>query len=489
MNIRGKTISAVKWNLLATIINTLLGVLSLWALSNLLTTNSYGVVSAAIVISNFFRMLLDFGISNSIIRAQKIDRLQLSTLFYINLLTGMLLSFVTFFFSEYISDLFKANQLLTNQIKIMSLGFIILSVGLQPQALLRRDINFKSIAKISICTVVVNFIFSVGLAVIFRSAWCVAIAFIVSTLTNVLITICEAKDKMFYGNRFKISSVKEHIKYGIQLVSDSVVNQINMNTYPVLMSRLVSLTAIGGYNIAYNLSISLFEKLNPVLSHALFPALSKIGDDDVRLKRVFLKVNVFSAMINFPLLLGIFIISKPLVYQFFDDKWHFICPMLRVLCFVGIIRSLGTPIISILLVKAQMYRNVWLGLGKLFLGVPFSWFLGNKFGVLGIVYAFLFIQICNDLIFGYLFLLKPVLNVGGLNYMKSILIPLIHSSPMFIFGLIFESNFLNTNNLFLIIFTIPSCIIIYLLTIFISPVTVVREFKCLMLNNLFSRKY
>jgi lipopolysaccharide exporter len=53
------------------------------------------------------------------------------------------------------------------------------------------------------------------------------------------------------------------------------------------MARLISLTAIGGYNISYNISVALFEKLNPVLSHALFPAFSKIQNDAVSLKKLF----------------------------------------------------------------------------------------------------------------------------------------------------------------------------------------------------------
>lgn len=486
MNLKEKTLVAVKWNLLSTILTSTLGVLSLWILSHLLTTQDYGVISASLIISAFFSMLLDFGISNSIIRSAKITKSELSSLYVINIVLGALIFLITFLFSGEISRLFNANQSLTSQIRVMSLGFVIISFGLQPKALLTREMNFAAIAKITIVSTIINFLTVTLLSYLYRSPWCIAVAFLVSATVNAVLLKYAARSLMRYEFSFSFASVKKHIRYGVQLVMDSLINQVSINTYPVIMSRVISLTAIGGYNIAYSISIALFEKLNPVLSHALFPAFSKISDDETRLQSSFLKVTTFSAMINFPMLLGMMVIAQPLVQVFFDQKWHFITPVMQVLCITGAIRSLDVPVISLLLVKAQMYRNIFLGVVKIALGIPLTWWLGHRVGLIGIVYGFLIIQLFNT-IAGYFFLARPSAGISGRGYLKSVFTPVFHVLPMVLIGLFVRNYSSSYGESVSLIVTIAVCLLVYIGTVFVSPVNAVQEFKEIVTRNLLKR--
>ncbi|HCA9137971.1 MOP flippase family protein [Klebsiella quasipneumoniae] len=482
MSLKEKTLNAVKWNLFSTVITVSLGIISLWALSHILSVEQYGIISAAFIIASFFGMLLDFGISNSIVRSQIVDKIELSSLSIINIIMGVSAFIIVFFFSKSISNLFGRSEGLELQVQIMSFGFIFISFALQPRALLTKEMDFSSLAKITIITALINFIIAVVLAFFFHRAWCVAVAFLVSSLIGTLFSRYYARKLMDYGNGFQLSAVKKHFRYGVQLVLDSLVNQISINTYPVLMSRLISFAAIGGYNISYNISIALFEKLNPVLSHALFPAFSRIGNDEKKLQSSFLKVTTFSSMVNFPMLIGMMLVSEPLVSLFFDNKWSFIPPIVQVLCLVGVIRSLDTPVISVLLVKAQMYRNVYLGIAKLVVGIPLTFFWGKYYGVMGIVYSFLIVQILNTML-GYFYLLKPSLNISGLSYLKHILIPAFHVLPMMFIGIILNTVGLFADQGLHLIILFASCFIMYLITVFISPINIVKEFKTIVINN------
>lgn len=59
MNLKSKTIHAVKWNLLSTVCVTGLGMVSLWILSSLFTTTDYGIISAALILSTVFSIITD----------------------------------------------------------------------------------------------------------------------------------------------------------------------------------------------------------------------------------------------------------------------------------------------------------------------------------------------------------------------------------------------------------------------------------------------
>ncbi|ARS98982.1 TPA: MOP flippase family protein [Klebsiella pneumoniae] len=488
MSLKEKTLNAVKWNLLSTIVTVSLGMVSLWALSHILDVEQYGVISAALIITNFINMLLDFGISNSIVRSQSVEKIELASLSFVNICMGVIAFILVFIFSGNIAGIFGGSENLRLQVEIISFGFVFIAFGLQPRALLTKDMAFDLLSRISIMVSITNFVIAISLAFIFHKSWCVAIAFLTSSIIGSLSTRFCAKNLMNYGKGFQFKSIKKHFRYGIQLVIDSLINQISINTYPVLMSRLISFAAIGGYNISYSISIALFERLNPVLSHALFPAFSKIGNDESKLQSSFLKVTVFSSMINFPMLIGMMLASTNVVSIFFDEKWAFIPPIVQILCIVGVLRSLETPVISVLLVKAQMYRNIYLGIGKLLIGIPLAWYLGTRFGVTGIVYGFLIIQVINTIL-GYFYLLKPSLGISGLTYLKTIMIPTVHVLPMVAGGLFLNKMEPIDNQIAHLFILIVSCFALYIVTLFMSPSHTVREFRLTIINNFMSKAF
>jgi len=484
MSLKEKTILAIKWNLLSTIIVNFMGIFSLWILSHLLSTTDYGVMSSALIISTFVMMLLDFGISNSIIRSKDLNENELSSLFFINVFLGVLSFLLVFSCSNFFSGLFHGGTNLSSQIKIISFGFLFIAFSLQPKALLTREMDFTSLSKISIFTNALNYIVVLTLCYIYRSSWCIAFGFVISMLFSAILSNFFARKIKEYrfSLLFKYSSVKQHLKYGLQLVSDSLVNQISINTYPVLMSRLVSISAIGGYNLAYSISISLFEKLNPVLSHTLFPAFSKISSDEEKLKNTFLNVTTYSSLINFPLLIGVCMVADEIVSIFFDSKWIFIIPIVKILSITGAIRSLDTPVISVLLVKAKMYLNVRLGVLKLILGIPLSFYMGKKFGIVGISLSFLIVQTLNT-IFGYFYLLRQSLDLSLKSYIYHILIPILHTLPIIFVGELVKEMLVSESDAYKLFIIVASCLMIYILTLLISTNSVVKSFKNIIING------
>lgn len=486
LNLKERTVGAIKWNLIATILSNLSGFISLWVLSKLLEPDAFGVVSAGMLVALFFTTLMDFGISNSLIRGGVPSPKELSSLLCLNIAFGLVVSVAAFFGSGLIALAFNASKALADQIRIASLGFFALSFSLQPKALLAKALRFDTIAKSTMLGALLNLTFIVSLTWLFRSPWCVAVAYVISNGAASAFLVARTARSPFWQGRLSISLVVPHLRYGIQLISDSLVNQVSINAYPLLMSRLVSVAAMGGYTLAYNFSISLFERLNPVISQTLFPALATIGNDDKRLRSAFLKATTFGALINFPLLCGVAILAKPLTETVFDAKWSFISPMIQVLCITGLARSLDTPMISVLLVKGQMYRNVLLGLAKLAIGLPAAWWLGKNYGLMGIVYSFLAIQVASTLCSAGL-VMRAAIDLSFANYFTAVLRALLHVLPMAACGtawLMASSSY--PSSIQLIIGGVL-CAGSYLMVLRFSPSALTKEFNGLCLQTLSRR--
>lgn len=485
VELKNKTMKAVKWNFLSTALGTVFGIVQLWALSHILQPHEYGVISVALMVIQFFNIFIDFGISNAIIRRQSITELELSSLYAINVCLGLLTFGVVFALSPWMAVFFKSPEL-TAQVRIMSIIFLLAPFGQQQRAIMARELRFNFIAGVAIVTLLINFVVVIGLALLYKRAWVASVAFLASTAVSVLIFFVASLRERPLSFAFSWTAARPHLRYALQLVSDSMINVISINTYPALMARLVSLSAIGGYNIANNISINLIERLKPVLTQALFPAFAKIQNDQAKLATNFLLVTTYGSLVNFPLLVGMFVASDAVVRAFFNPAWQFITPLVQILCLVGLFRSIDVPVISLLLVKAKMYLNVRMGMAKLLLGVALAYWLGMAYGIIGIVCSFLIVQASNTIL-GYFFLVRPCVQGLGRAYLISVLIPLLQALPIVLVGgalaLTHPTAYAGVN-LFLII---AGGALAYLLGLVFSPFQVVRDFLGLASRNVSPR--
>ncbi|NGZ88048.1 MOP flippase family protein [Duganella sp. SAP-35] len=472
---------AVRWNFASTALGAVVGLVQLWILSRILPPHEYGVISLALMVIQFLNIFLDFGITNSIVRRAQITELELSSLYAINLAMGAGTFLAAYLASDWMGTFFKSPELVI-QIKIMAFGFLLAPFAQQQRAIMVREMHFNFIAMVAIVTLLVNFAVVVGLALVYREAWVASVSFLVSTALSSAIFFRKGLTERKLSFAFQWESARPHLRYAIQLVSDSLINVVSVNTYPALMARLVDLTAIGGYNIAYGISINLIDRLKPVLMQALFPAFAKIQDDDVKLAKNFLLVTSYASLINFPLLTGLFVASTPLVHTFFKPEWYFIDDLVRILCLIGMFRSVDVPVISLLLAKAKMYLNVRVGIFKLVIGIALAYWLGKNHGIIGIAYSFLIVQASNT-VFGYYLLVRPCLPGLGRAYFISVLIPLLQVLPICVVaGLLtrFPPSSLPMLNLALIVVGGGAA---YVLGLLLTPFAVVREFVLLAGKN------
>lgn len=183
-----------------------------------------------------------------------------------------------------------------------------------------------------------------------------------------------------------------------------------------------------GYNTAYNVAVVPPMKLNPIITRVLFPAFAKIQDDTEKLRVNFYKLLSVVGIINFPALLGLMVVSNNFVPLVFGEKWNSIIPVLQLLCVVGLLRSVGNPIGSLLMAKARVDISFKFNVFKTFLFIPAIVIGGQMAGAIGVTLGFLLVQIINTIL-SYFVMIKPVLGSSYRQYILSLWLPFYLSLP------------------------------------------------------------
>ncbi|EOC1318879.1 MOP flippase family protein [Cronobacter turicensis] len=427
MSLRDKTISGAKWSAISTVIIISLGLVQMTILARLMDGHQFGLLTISLVIIALADTLSDFGIANSIIQRKTISNLELTTLYWLNVGLGIVVCVVVFLLSDLIAGVLH-NPDLAPLIRTMAFAFVVIPHGQQFRALMQKELEFNKIGAIETFSVLAGFTFTV----ISAQYWPVAMTAILGYLVNTAVrtTLFGFFGRKIYrpGLHFSLASVSSNLKFGAWLTADSLVNYVNTNLSTLVLARILGAAVAGGYNLAYNVAVVPPMKLNPIITRVLFPAFAKIQDDIDKLRVNFYKLLSVVGIINFPALLGLMVVSNNFVPLVFGEKWVGIVPILQLLCVVGLLRSIGNPIGSLLMAKARVDISFKFNVFKTFLFIPAIVAGGHLGGALGVTLGFLLVQIINTVL-SYFIMIKPVLGSSYREYIQSILLPFWLSLP------------------------------------------------------------
>ncbi|WP_045444683.1 colanic acid undecaprenyl disphosphate flippase WzxC [Citrobacter sp. S-77] len=427
MSLREKTLNGAKWSAIATVIIIGLGLIQMTVLARIIDSHQFGLLTVSLVIIALADTLSDFGIANSIIQRKEIGYVELTTLYWINVGLGIVVCVAMFLLSDTIASVLNTPDL-APLIKALSLAFVVIPHGQQFRALMQKELEFNKIGIIETSSVLTGFTFTVVSAHVWPLAMTAILGYLVNCVLRTLLFGYLGRKIYRPGLHFSLANVSANLRFGAWLTADSIINYVNTNLSTLVLARTLGAGVAGGVNLAWNVAVVPPIKLNPIITRVLFPAFAKIQDDTEKLRVNFYKLLSVVGIINFPALLGLMVVSNNAVPLVFGEKWNSIVPVLQLLCIVGLLRSVGNPIGSLLMAKARVDISFKFNVFKTFLFIPAILVGGNIAGALGVTLGFLLVQIINTIL-SYFVMIKPVLGPSYRQYMLSLWLPFYLSLP------------------------------------------------------------
>ncbi|EPG9697333.1 TPA: MOP flippase family protein [Klebsiella aerogenes] len=481
MSLREKTVNGAKWSAIATVASIGISFLQITLLARIIEPHQFGLLTISMLVIMIADTISDFGISNSIIQRKNISEVELSTLYWINVIIGLLVFFLVFVLSGLISDLLNQPEI-KPLVQLLAFAFIIIPHGQQFRALLQKELEFSKIGLIETSSILIGFAITMCSALYYPFAITAIWGYLCMSICKTLMFAVVGRKIYKPILQFNYKSVSSNIKFGAYLTADALVNQLNSNIATVILSRSLGAVIAGGYNLAYNVAVLPPSRLNPILTRVLFPAFSKIQDDKEKLRTNFYKLLSFVGLINFPVLLGLLTVSDNFVITIFGEKWQFITPILQILCIVGLLRSIGNPIGSLLMAKARVDISFKFNVFKLFLFIPSIWIGATYFGGIGAALGFLIVQVINTYL-SYFILIKPVLGSSYREYIQSITLPLVLTIPTVVVAWLVGTINVSPLPVIMLILQVSSGVITFALTLVFSRNDFVREIKQQVVKN------
>ncbi len=429
-------------------------------LARLLSPSDYGLIGMLMIFIALSSSMIDGGFGQALIRKKEANKLDFSTIFFLNLALSIALYIVLFFAAPRIACFFNQPQLI-NISRVLFLSILFYAAYFIQYVLIVKELAYKSLAKINISSTIISGGLGIYLAINGFGVW---------SLVYQQISYHFFRLVLFYFIRkwkpslmFSVAVIKEHWNFSIHLLGTSLLNVFFNNIYIVLIGKFYPLKQVGYYTQANKLSETINYSFQQILQGASFPLLVQIQDDDERYRRVYRKMNEIISLFIFPLIFTLIIIAEPLIITLLSEKWKASVVFFQILCLANIFNPFFGLNTSVLNSRGASKKQLQLELfkkGLIFVSILFCFSFGIEVMLIGFVIA-------NFMAFGIsMIFIKKNLHYYYKHQLKDIapsfvIAGIVSSILLFIKITLLESNLIQLSAL------IPIAAIVYIILLFV----------------------
>jgi O-antigen/teichoic acid export membrane protein len=476
MSLKQQIVSGFFWTYLQQFSSQLINFLISLVLARLLLPEDFGTMGLIYIFITIGHVLIDGGLTLSLIRTLDADEEDFSTVFFSNIAVSIFVYTLVFIAAPFIGDFYKLD-ILENIIRVFALTFIISAFSSVQSAILSKNMQFKIQMIIAIPSIIASGIVGITLAFFNFGVWSLVWASITQNAigTFQLWLYNDWRPKWVFN---KIKFLK-HFQFGYKLVITGVFDAIFVNIYPIFIGKTFSVKEVGFYTQAEGLKQLPVSNVAGALSKVTLPLFSKIQNDTQKLKEAYHRITQLVLFIITPILIFISVLAHPLLLFLYSAKWLAAAPYLKILCFAGILPTINGYNINILNAKGKSDYILKIEvLNKFFLVLML--FVFYKYGIYALIWTKLLSTIFSYLLNSY-FCGKEI-NYPLLDQISSIIPVLLLS---LFSGFVVQTIYDVLNNFSLPLFLkllIPSSIgiIVYYSLILIFKRKLIEELKWLL---------
>jgi O-antigen/teichoic acid export membrane protein len=319
----------------------LLRIGSLMVLARLLDPRDFGLVGMVTAVMGVLDLFRDFGLSAASVQRATVTEEQTSTLFWVNVLVGGILTIVALALAPAVGTFYHEPQLFWVT-SVVAIGFVLNGAGVQHSALLQRQMRFTALAIIDIFSLMIGISIAIGMAEAGYGYWALVTNIVSRPLTTTLGLWLATR--WVPGMPRRGAGIRSMMRFGGTMTLNGLVLYAAFNLQNLLLGRFWGAEAIGIYGRASQLIQIPIDNLNSAIGGVAFAALSRIQDDPERLKRYFLKGYSLVVALTLPITIACALFSDDLISVLLGPKWKDAAEIFRILAPTILVFAIANPL-------------------------------------------------------------------------------------------------------------------------------------------------
>jgi len=381
-SLKTTVVSGFKWVALSRILQRLLAIVAMAILARRLEPSAFGIFTLAFVAIDGMQLFQTLGLNTAIIRQKELSERAKHTAFALILLTGVAISAVCYLVAPQMGEFFK-NDAVTPVLRALGVVFILGSFSRVPNALLTRQLRYRTLTTIEFIGSALNSVMMIALVFVWPSVWALVVAYLVKqvVVTGAALQQSGYRPRLIYDR----ASARELLGFGGYMILVGILTYIWRSVDTVFVGRVLGTTLLGYFALAASVGDMANRYFTWIVAETMFPVFARLQSDKERLKAAFLKSTRVVAVVTIPFGVILICLADPLVLTLYGPKWTATIPLIRIFGVTSLLISLTAGVQPILRACGYPEREMYILIARLVVRIPLLLVLSARFGLMGAV--------------------------------------------------------------------------------------------------------
>lgn len=326
---RSKVKSGVMWRSLESVSVQGMQFFIQLLLARLLLPEDFGVIAIMNIFVNFANTLVNNGLSSAILQRKNPDKVDFSTVFYLENIIAIITYLIIFFSAPLVSS-FYDNPDLTLYLRVFAISIVISSLGGMQNIKMVSQMEFKPSFVANFSAIICQGIVGVLAAYSGFGVWSLIISQIVFCIVRTVLLFVYAR--YIPALLFSFQRLKELFGFSWKLTVGWIIGTLYHDLFSLIIGKVYNERILGFYSRGNTIPFVVNRVVTQVTTAVMFPAIAKNQDDLDVVKVQTRNMLSLSASLMFPIMAVIAGISSSLVYIVLTEKWMPVVPIIQIFC-------------------------------------------------------------------------------------------------------------------------------------------------------------
>lgn len=333
-----RTAVAAIWLVGGRLLARSIDLLSLLILARLLDPSQFGTVAMAMTLIYVVEALVELPLNQILVRLPQVTPSLLDTAFTLGLIRGSVIAFALVLLA-YPYALFNSEQDLVPLICVLGLAPAVRGLASPAMVAFARAIDFKRDFFLDVLGKLGTLLVSTVVAYRTHSYWALAAGTVASPLVTTIASYYFAPHRP----RLTLSEWPAFAHMVRWNALTQLVGAINWQIDRFLLGRFASKDELGRFSVSNDVAAIPYQALVLPILRPLVAGFSSIPEDSPRLGVAYNKAISAIMMVGSPILIGMAVLSDPIVRLILGPKWDLAPPVLSMLALSGVVSLMAAP--------------------------------------------------------------------------------------------------------------------------------------------------
>lgn len=210
-----------------------------------------------------------------------------------------------------------------------------------PEALLKRNLRFKSLACRGLVMSAVAGIVAVVLAYRGYGVWALVFKTLVEVVVDGVAIFLASRWLPMRITRADFPLLKQPYAYGKHLIGARLIDTLYQRIDVFLIGHTLGNSALGYYSVGQKIYQALLEILSRVFSNVAVPYMARAKSNPLEVRRVYYQFVQLVALVSLPMFVYIFLFAREIIGLLFGAVWLESTWILQAFCVLGAVNCIA----------------------------------------------------------------------------------------------------------------------------------------------------